>query len=80
MFCLRSGLKTEWIDSALPDNNFGWRSEWFCMVDQLSGLPRRSGHKPVKISDWDLGLSSRDTDDLKEILELVKDLKKWGGG
>jgi hypothetical protein len=23
-------------------------------------------------------LSSRDTEDLKEILELVKDLKKWG--
>jgi hypothetical protein len=30
----------------------------------------------VKISEWDLGLSSRDTEDLKEILELVKDLKR----
>jgi hypothetical protein len=29
MFCLRSGLKTEWIDSDLPDNIAGWRSEWF---------------------------------------------------
>jgi hypothetical protein len=48
------------------------------IVDQLPGLPRRSGHKPVKISEWDLGLSSRDTEDLKEILELVKDLKSWG--
>jgi hypothetical protein len=26
MFCLRSGLKTEWIDTDLPDNNAGWRS------------------------------------------------------
>jgi hypothetical protein len=76
---LRSGLKTECIDSDLPDNNSGWRSEWFYIVDQLPGLPRRSGHKPVKISEWDLGLLSRDTEDLKEILELVKDLKKWGG-
>jgi hypothetical protein len=32
----------------------------------------------VKILDWDLGLSSRDTEDLKEILELVKDLKYRG--
>jgi hypothetical protein len=76
MFCLRSGLKSEWIDSGLPDNNSGWRLEWFYIVDQLPGLPRRSGHKPVKISEWDLGLSSRDTEDLKEILELVRDLKK----
>jgi hypothetical protein len=78
MFCLRSCLKSEWIDSDLPDNNSGWRSEWFYIVDQLSGLPRRSSHKPVKISKWDLGLSSRDTEDLKEILALVKDLKNRG--
>jgi hypothetical protein len=29
MFYLRSGLKSEWIDTDLPDNNVGWRSEWF---------------------------------------------------
>jgi hypothetical protein len=78
MFCLRSGLKSEWIDSDLPDNNFGWRSEWFYIIDQLSGLPHRFVHKPVKISEWDLGLSSRDTEDHKEILELVRDLKSQG--
>jgi hypothetical protein len=27
MFYLRSGLKTEWIDSGLPDNTSRWRSE-----------------------------------------------------
>jgi hypothetical protein len=53
---LRSGLKTEWIDSDLPNNTSGWRSEWFYIVDQLPGLPRRTGHKPVKISKWDLAL------------------------
>jgi hypothetical protein len=78
MFCLRSGLKSEWIDSDLPDNNSRWRSEWFYIVDQLSGLPYRSGHKTMKISEWDLGLSSHEADDLKEILELVKDLKNGG--
>jgi hypothetical protein len=29
MFCLRSGLKSKWIDADLPDNNAGWWSEWF---------------------------------------------------
>jgi hypothetical protein len=42
MFTLRSGLKAEWIDTDLPDNTVGWRSEWFYLVDQLLGLPRRS--------------------------------------
>jgi hypothetical protein len=78
MFYLRSGLKSEWIDTDLPDNNSGWRSEWVYIADQLPALPRRSGHKPVKISEWDLELSSREADDVKEVLELVKDLKNWG--
>jgi hypothetical protein len=78
MFCLRSGPKTEWIDSDHSDNTAGWRSEWFYIVDQLPGLPRRTAHKPVKILEWDLGLSSRDLEDLKGVLELVSDTKKRG--
>jgi hypothetical protein len=46
MFCLRSGLKSEWIDADLPDNNAGWRSESFYIIDQLSALPRRSATSP----------------------------------
>jgi hypothetical protein len=76
MFSLRLGLKAGWIDSDLPDNTAGWSSEWFYIVDQLPRLPHRTGHKPVKISEWDLGLSSRDLEDLKGVLELVSDLKK----
>jgi hypothetical protein len=79
MFCLRSGLKTGWIDRDVPDNTAGWRSEWFYIADQLPGLPRRTGHKPVNISECDLGLSSRELEDLKGVLELVSDMKKWGG-
>jgi hypothetical protein len=78
MFSLRSGLKVEWINTDLPDNTAGWRSEWFCIVDQLPGLPRRIGHKPVKINEWDLGLSSRDLKDLNGVLELVGDMKNRG--
>jgi hypothetical protein len=74
MFNLRSGLKAEWIDTDLPDNTAGWRSEWFYIADQIPGLPRCTGHMPVKISEWDLGLPTRDLEDLKEVLELVSDL------
>jgi hypothetical protein len=75
---LKSGLKSEWIDTDLPDNTAWWRLEWFYIDDQLSTLPRRTGHKPVKIPEWDLGLSSRNVDDIKEVLVLVEDLKKKG--
>jgi hypothetical protein len=79
MFNLRSGLKAKWIDTDLLDNTTGWRSEWFYIADQLPGLPRRTGHKPVKINEWDLGLSSCDLGELKPVLELVNELKKQGG-
>jgi hypothetical protein len=78
MFNLRSGLKVEWIDTNLPDNTVGWRLEWFYIADQIPGLPRRTGHKPVKINEWDLGLSSRDLKELEPVLGLVSELKKKG--
>jgi hypothetical protein len=33
MFCLRSSLKSEWIDTDLPDNTVGWRLNWFYITD-----------------------------------------------
>jgi hypothetical protein len=78
MFNLRSGLKAEWIDSDLPDNTAGWRSEWFYIAYQIPGLSCRTSHKSAKISEWDLGLSTRELEDLKVILELVSDMKVRG--
>jgi hypothetical protein len=52
MFSLRLGLKAEWVDTDLPDNTAGWRSEWFYIVDQLPGLPCHTGHKPVNMNEW----------------------------
>jgi hypothetical protein len=78
MFCLRLGLKAAWLDMDLPDNTVGWRSEWFYIADQKSTLPKRTEHKPVKINEWDLQLTSREMDDIKELLTLVGDLKKEG--
>jgi hypothetical protein len=78
MFNLRSGLKTEWIDTDLPDNTAGWRFGWFYIADQLRCLPHHTGHKLVKIYEWDLGLSSHNLGELKPVLELVNELKKQG--
>jgi hypothetical protein len=76
MFNLRSGLKAEWIETNLLDSTAGWRSEWFYIADQIPGLSRRTGHKPVKINEWDLGLPTHDLEDLQGVLELVSDMNK----
>jgi hypothetical protein len=60
----------------LPDNNTGWRSKWFYITDQRPALSKRNGHKPEKIPEWDLQLTSHEMDDVKELLTLVSDLKK----
>jgi hypothetical protein len=78
MFNLRSGLKVDWIDTDLPDNTARWRLEWFYIANQIPGLPRRTGHKLVKINEWDLGLSSQDLKELEPVLGLVSELKKQG--
>jgi hypothetical protein len=52
--------------------------EWFYIAEQIPGLPRRTGHKPAKISEWDLGLPAHDLKDLKGVLELVSDMKERG--
>jgi hypothetical protein len=78
MFHVRPGLKAEWIDTDLPDNTTGWRSESFYIANQLHGLPHCIGHKPAKMNEWDLGLSSHNLAELKPVLELVSELKKQG--
>jgi hypothetical protein len=78
MFCLRPGLKEELIDMYLPDNTVGWRSEWFDITDQQLVLLKRIRHKLEKIPKWDLQLTSRELDDIKELLPLVHNLEKKG--
>jgi hypothetical protein len=78
MFCLRSGLKSDWIDTDLLDNTAGWRLEWFYITDQLLALPKRTSYKPMKIPEWDLGLSLREVNNVKEVLAQVEDLRKRG--
>jgi hypothetical protein len=74
MLCLRSGLESEWIDMNLPDNTNGWRSDWFYIADTLE----THGSQARKILEWDQGLSSCETNDVKKVLALVDDLKKRG--
>jgi hypothetical protein len=39
-------------------------------------LPKQTEHKPEKIPEWDLALTSCEIEDIKELLALVTDLKR----
>jgi hypothetical protein len=62
----------------LPDNNSGWRSEWFYIADQKPKLPKQTGFTAMKVNEWDLQLTTHETEDLKSLLTILADLKKAG--
>ena len=76
MFCLRSKLKPQWIDMEVPDSNTKWRSDWFYVADQKPVLPKRTGFRPEKVSEWTLELSSREAESIQELLNNIADLKE----
>lgn len=39
-------------------------------------LPKQTEHKPEKIPEWDLALTSCEIEDIKELLALITDLKR----
>jgi hypothetical protein len=74
-FCFQLGRKLEFIDMELPKNNSGWKADWVYVADQKPTLPKRTGHKPMKIPEWDLTQTSCETEDLKCLLTIFTDLK-----
>jgi hypothetical protein len=78
IFYLRPGRKLEFVNMELLDNNSNCMADWFYIADQRTTLPKRTGHKPVKILEWDLALTSSETEDLKDLLAILADLKEAG--
>jgi hypothetical protein len=60
----------------LPYNTSGLGSEWFYIAYQKPALQKRIGHRPEKVTKWDVPLCSRKTEDHKELSPSSHDLKK----
>ena len=75
---LRSGLKAQYIDMVLPDSTSGWKSEWFYIGNQKLKLPKRTGHGPVKVSEWDMQLTSREEEEISNLITDLETLKSAG--
>ena len=75
---MRPGRKGEYIEMELPDSNKEWRSEWFYIGNQEPGLPPRTGHGPKKVTEWDQQLTSREEEEISDLLADLTTLKEAG--
>jgi hypothetical protein len=73
-----ASTKSEYIDLTLPDNTTGWKQGWFYPDNPAPVLRERTGWVPVPGPEWTNQLASRDTEELKPLLDDLEQLKADG--
>jgi hypothetical protein len=68
-FILRRIMKSEYIDQTLPDNTTGWKQGWFYLDNPAPALRKRTGWIPSLGPEWTNQLATRDTEELKPLLD-----------
>jgi hypothetical protein len=68
-FMLCRNMKSEYIDLTLPDNTTGWKQGWFYLNNPTLALKERTGWTPVLGPEWTNQLATRDTEELKPLLD-----------
>jgi hypothetical protein len=77
-FMLHRNMKSEYIDLTLPDNTTGWKQGWFYLDNPTPMLRERTGRVLVPGPEWTNQLASRDTEELKPLLDDLEQLKEQG--
>jgi hypothetical protein len=77
-FMLHRNMKSEYIDLALLDNTSGWKQGWFYLDNPAPTLRERMGRVPVSGPEWTNQLATRDTEELKPLLDDLEQLKAEG--
>jgi hypothetical protein len=77
-FLLRRNMKPKYIDLALPENTIGWKQRWFYLDNPAPALKERTGRIPVPGPEWTDQLATRDTEELKPLLDDLEQLKAEG--
>jgi hypothetical protein len=71
-------MKSEYIDLALPDNTTSWKQGWFYLDNPALALRESTGRIPVPGPEWTNQLATRDTEELKPLLDDLEQLKAEG--
>jgi hypothetical protein len=75
---LRRNMKSKYIDLALPDNTTSWKKGWIYLDNPAPVLLTRTGRVPIPYPEWTNQLASRDTKELKPMLDDLEQLKAEG--
>jgi hypothetical protein len=71
-------MKPEYIDLVLPNNTTGWKQGWFYLNNPTPVLPTRLGRAPIPFLEWTNQLTSRETEELRPLLEDLARFKTEG--
>jgi hypothetical protein len=71
-------MKSEYIDLTLPDNTTGWKQGWFLLDNPAPVLRERTGRVPILGLEWTNQQATRDTEELKPLLDNLEQLKAEG--
>jgi hypothetical protein len=77
-FMLRRNMKSEYIDLMLLDNSSGWKQGWFYLDNPTPALRERTEQIPAPGLEWTNQLATRDTEELKPLLDDLEQLKAEG--
>jgi hypothetical protein len=77
-FMLHRNMKSEYIGLTLPDNTTGWKQRWFYLDNPAPALKERTARVPVPGPEWTNQLATRDTEELKPLLDDMEQLKAEG--
>jgi hypothetical protein len=77
-FMLHQNMKLEYIDLMHPDNTIGWKQGWFYLDNPAPALRERMGQVLVPGPEWTNQLATRDTEELKPVLDDLEQLKEEG--
>jgi hypothetical protein len=75
-FMLHRNMKSEYIDLTLPDNTTEWKQGWFYLDNPTPARTERTGRVPGP--EWTNQLVTRNTEELKPLLDDLEQLKAEG--
>ena len=76
---LRDGMVGEYLTMPLNTSLKGWNARWFYMKQSHPAIRFDANHIPESQRSWSEASNNADTEQVKELLALIKDVRTNGG-
>lgn len=75
---LKQKLGDKYIEYEFPNNLLGWKDMWFYIGNHGPALPEKTRYAPTPCAEWNQTLSASAMEQVNELLEIIKELKRMG--